>query len=74
MSRRKAITLVKVGLLVCLAMNFRKTQNSTRFVAFGDTENSVGLWVRGVRVQMRTRCEAYTAGVILACGLGPFGL
>ena len=61
MSRRKALTMIKVGLSVCLAMNFRKTQNSTRFVAFGDTENSVGLWVRSVRVQMHTECEAYTA-------------
>ena len=48
MSRRKALTMIKVGLSVCLAMNFRKTQNSTRFVAYGDTKNSVGLW-----------CEAY---------------
>ena len=33
MSRRKALTITKVGLLVCLAMNFRKTQTSARFVA-----------------------------------------
>ena len=33
MSRRKALAITKVGLLVCLAMNFRKTQTSARFVA-----------------------------------------
>ena len=33
MSRRKALTITKVGLSVCLAMNFRKTQTSARFVA-----------------------------------------
>ena len=30
---RKALTLIKAWLLVCLAMNFRKTQTSARFVA-----------------------------------------
>ena len=44
MSRRKALTITKVGLSVCLALNFRKTQFSARFVAYGDTENSVELW------------------------------
>ena len=29
----KALTIAKVGLSVCLAMNFRKTQTSARFVA-----------------------------------------
>ena len=33
MSRRKALAITKVGLLVCLAVNFRKTQTSARFVA-----------------------------------------
>ena len=60
MSRRKALTMIKVGLSVCLAMNFRKTHSRPfcrlwRYRKFGRA------LVRSVRVQMRTECEAYTA-------------